>query len=328
LAREERILLSDDIRNPAHRVQHGYQANPEIDCEIKQINAVKRPGAGSVPGAIPRGRLICSDVWDVERGKSGVREPEGARRRPAEPDSGDALDWVRRKLGFEPDADQSRVMTSPTKRGLLNCTRQWGKSTITAARAVYEASHRKESLTLVVSPSGRQSGEFVRKAAGFARRLGIRPKGDGDNEMSLEFPNRSRIIGLPGSEATIRGFSAVGLLLVDEAARVSDELYLAIRPMLAVSSGTLWLMSTPFGQRGFFHETWARGGEEWERIRVPADECPRISRKFLEEERTAMGERWFRQEYLCEFVDAVSGVFERDLVQKAITTEVEPLLIP
>ena len=25
-----------------------------------------------------------------------------------------------------------------------------------------------------------------------------------------------------------------------------------------------------------------------------------------------MGERWFRQEYLCEFVDAVSGVFDRD----------------
>ena len=89
----------------------------------------------------------------------------------------------------------------------------------------------------MVSPSARQSGEFLRKAAGFARRLGIRPKGDGDNEISLEFPNGSRIVGLPGSEATIRGFSAVSLLLVDEAARVSDELYLAIRPMLAVSDG-------------------------------------------------------------------------------------------
>jgi len=66
--------------------------------------------------------------------------------------------------------------------------------------------------------------------------------------MSLEFPNGARIIGLPGSEATIRGFSAVSLLLVDEAARVSDDLYKAIRPMLAVSAGELWLMSTPFGK--------------------------------------------------------------------------------
>jgi hypothetical protein len=63
----------------------------------------------------------------------------------------------------------------------------------------------------------------------------LQVKGDGDNEMSSQFPNGSRIVGLPGSEGTIRGFSAVSLLLVDEASRVPDELYLAVRPMLAVS---------------------------------------------------------------------------------------------
>jgi hypothetical protein len=131
-------------------------------------------------------------------------------------------------------------------------------------------------------------------------------------------------VGLPGTEATVRGFSAVSLLLVDEAARVSDELYLAIRPMLAVSEGTLWLMSTPFGKRGFFYEAWASGGE-WERFQVTAYECPRISYKFLEEERTAMGERWFRQEYLCEFEDSVSSVCSRELVERAITFDFEPL---
>jgi hypothetical protein len=35
----------------------------------------------------------------------------------------------------------------------------------------------------------------------------------------------------------VPGFSAVWLPLVDEASRVSDELYLAVRPMLAVSGG-------------------------------------------------------------------------------------------
>ena len=84
--------------------------------------------------------------------------------------------------------------------------------------------------------------------------------------MSLAFPNGSRIVGLPGNEATVRGFSAVALMLVDEASRVSDDLYRAIRPMLAVSDGTLWLMSTPFGKRGFFYEAWANGGDTWERV--------------------------------------------------------------
>ena len=132
-------------------------------------------------------------------------------------------------------------------------------------------------------------------------------------------------MGLPGTEATIRGYSGVRLLLVDEAARVNDELYLAIRPMLAVSRGALWLMSTPFGRRGFFHEAWERGGPEWERIQVSAEDCPRIPHEFLEEERATMGERWFRQEYLCQFEDAVSGVFDRELVEQAFTFDVEPL---
>lgn len=260
-------------------------------------------------------------MWDIRRGDGELPQKE------APPVEG-AAEWVRRRLGLEPDAAQARVLETKSKRGLLNCTRQWGKSTITAAKAVYEAFHEPESLTLVVSPSARQSGEFVRKAAGFARRLGIRAKGDGDNEMSLEFPNRGRVVGLPGSEATIRGFSAVSLLLVDEAARVSDELYLAIRPMLAVSLGTLWLMSTPFGKRGFFYEAWERGGAEWERIRATAYECPRISKSFLEEERETMGERWFRQEYLCEFLEVASGVFDRELVEGAMTRDFGPLRIP
>ena len=200
-----------------------------------------------------------------------------------------AADWVGEKLRFRPDAQQARVLVSETKRGILNCTRQWGKSTVAAAKAVHHGWTEGGSLTVVVSPSARQSGELVRKAAGFARRLGMKAKGDGDNEISVQFPNGSRIVGLPGAEATVRGFSAVSLLLVDEASRVSDELYKALRPMLAVSQGALWLMSTPFGKRGFFYDAWTQGAGDWERIQVTAAECPRIPADFLREERKAMG---------------------------------------
>jgi hypothetical protein len=236
-----------------------------------------------------------------------------------------AGEWVREKLKFQTDALQERVLTTQSRRVVMNCTRQWGKSTVTAAKAVHQAYTVAESLTLVVSPSARQTGEFLRKAGGFVRRLKVAVKGDGDDEMSLWLPNRSRIVGVPGNESTVRGFSAVSLLLVDEAARVDDDMYLAVRPMLAVSNGTLWLMSTPFGKRGFFYETWVEGGAEWERVRVPADECPRIQRAFLEEERRTMGERWYHQEYQCEFVDSVSGIFDRDVVERAITRDVKPL---
>ena len=264
-------------------------------------------------------------MWEMKE----WRESGGERcTTPAlDNDAADAAEWVRTRLGLPVDELQERVLRTTNKRGILNCSRQWGKSTITAAKAIHQAYTEAESLTVVVSPSGRQSGEFLRKATGFARKLGIRPKGDGDNEISLELPNRSRIVGLPGTEPTVRGFSAVSLLLVDEASRVSDELYLAIRPMLAVSDGTLWLMSTPLGKQGFFYETWAHGGPEWERFRAPATECSRIRKAYLEEERATMGERWFRREYLCEFDDTLSGVFARELVESAITDEIKPLVI-
>src|SRR5207237_1010578 len=120
------------------------------------------------------------------------------------------------KLGFEADATQTLVMNRHIQRGLLNCTRQWGKSTVTAIMAVHRAYFTEGSLTIAVSPSGRQTGEFMRKTKGFARKLGIKGRGDGDNEISMLFPNGSRIVGLPGSEATVRGFSAVSLMLIDE----------------------------------------------------------------------------------------------------------------
>jgi hypothetical protein len=134
----------------------------------------------------------------------------------------------------------------------------------------------------------------------------------------VRLPNGSRIVGLPGNEGTIRGFSAVSLLIVDEAARVSDELYKALRPMLTVANGDVWLLSTPFGKRGFFYEQWEHGGAEWMRFRVPATECPRIPASRLEMEKRQLGDPWFRQEYLCEFVATDLQMFDSDLVSEAL----------
>ena len=233
--------------------------------------------------------------------------------------------FVSAKLGFTPDENQMRMLQCGAKRGILNCTRQWGKSTISAAMAVHQAYCRDRSLVIVVSPSARQSGEFVRKAQDFVSRLGLRIRGDGRNEISLLFPNGSRIVGLPGSESTVRGFSAVSLMLIDEASRVPDQLYKAVRPFLAVGGGSLWLLSTPFGKRGFFYEEWTNGGARWERLEVPATQCPRIPKEFLDEERESMGEATFRQEYLCEFGDTSASLFSREVIERAFSKDVKPL---
>jgi hypothetical protein len=138
--------------------------------------------------------------------------PEITEERREKPAAPDAVEFARTRLGIEPDERQAEVLRSEAKRGILNCTRQWGKSTIVAAKAVHRAYTRPKSLVLVASPSFRQSGEFVRKAEEMVARLGIKALGDGYNDISLVFPNGSRIVGLPGVERTVRGFSSVSML--------------------------------------------------------------------------------------------------------------------
>ena len=146
-----------------------------------------------------------------------------------------------------------------------------------------------------------------------------------ESALRLEFENGSRIICLPGKEATIRGFSGVALLVVDEASRVPDELYQAVRPMLAVSGGKIVLLSTPFGQRGFFHFEYTQGGGAWHRTKITAYDCPRISPEWLEQERRSIPDWVFRSEYLCEFVDTVDSVFRYEDIQAALDPKVLPL---
>src|SRR5690349_15943425 len=136
-----------------------------------------------------------------------------------------AVEWARQVLHFEPDEKQQSVLSSNTQRGILNCTRQWGKSTVCAIKAVHHAHFHPDSLVVVASPSLRQSGEFLRKARQAVAKLEIRVRGDGENRCSILLPNGSRIVGLPENEDTVRGFSRVGLLIIDEAARVSDRMY-------------------------------------------------------------------------------------------------------
>ena len=107
---------------------------------------------------------------------------------------------------------------------------------------------------------------------------------------------------------------------------MDDAVYKALRPSIATGDGDLWLMSTPYGKRGFFYETWEHGGAAWKRVSVPATECPRIPAAYLEEERRVLGALWFQQEYLCEFVDNGMEVFGRGLVEGALDDDLEPLV--
>lgn len=229
-----------------------------------------------------------------------------------------------RSLDVEPDSWQEQILCWSGQQAILNCSRQSGKSTVASLLALHRAFFFPNSLVLLVSPSLRQSSELFAKVRSWLERMPSKPEMAEDNRLSLVFTNSSRIISLPGNEATVRGFSAASLVILDEAARVDDTLYYSLRPMLATSGGRLLLMSTPYGKRGFFYEEWTIGSN-WTRISIPATACPRIPSDFLESERRSLGPRWFAQEYLCSFEDTVDQVFDTDLVRRLITPNIEPL---
>jgi hypothetical protein len=190
--------------------------------------------------------------------------------------------------------------------------------------ALHKALAAPGSLILILAPAERQAKELFTKVARFYGLLGHPIPADSYRKLGMHLTNGSRIEALPGTEKTIRGFSGVDLLIVDEAARVADELYYTVRPMLAVSGGRLMLLSTPFGERGVFYEEWT-GGVGWERYEVPASECPRIPAEFLQEERAALPSWVYRQEYECSFEETEDQVFTREMVEQAVSGEVTPL---
>lgn len=246
-----------------------------------------------------------------------------------------ALDPARlsMRVGIAPDDWQADLLRSQARQTIVLTSRQVGKSTTTAILAAHTALYNPGEPVLLLSPSLRQSGQIFQKVKWTLRRLGAEAAPvETDNALSVRLANGSEIVSLPGKGATIRGFSGVRLIVVDEAAFVADDLYAAVSPMLAVSGGRMILLTTPFGKRGFAYEEWtrseqqARAGEvpDWETVRITADMCPRIPAAFLEGERRKL-RILFLQEYMCEFLDVVRAVFQHEDVARAITDEVRPL---
>jgi Terminase large subunit, T4likevirus-type, N-terminal len=233
-------------------------------------------------------------------------------------------DHFARSLGLYPDEWQSKFLGSSSGRILLNCARQSGKSTMTAVVALHRALYYPGSLVLCLAPALRQSQELFGKVLALYRESGRRVPAMSEKKLSLELENDSRIITLPGSEKTIRGFSGASTLIVDEASRVDDGLYWATRPMLAVSGGSLIMLSTPFGKRGVFYDEWT-SGRGWERYEVHARDCPRIPASFLEEEQSTLPSWVYRQEYECSFEETEDQVFTTEMVERAVSSDVTPL---
>jgi hypothetical protein len=251
-----------------------------------------------------------------------------------------------RSLGQEPFAWQREALNPRIRRMLLMCARQAGKSTTVAGKALWKAKNYPYSLILIFSPTERQSKEVMKKIE-ILMALDETVKLRNDNAYEKQLENYSRIIALPGSEKSTRGYSGPTMIIIDEAAYVLDETYRAVRPMMTDADTELIMMTTPWGKRGFFFEAW-ESNRRWKKImvRTPADirggrlvppvlseeefreemarrgisgyYSPRHKWEWIAEEFEEHGELSFRQEYLLEFIDPAGTLFPHTYVEASI----------
>ena len=135
--------------------------------------------------------------------------------------------------------------------------------------------------------------------------------------------NGSKIYSLPAGKSGvfIRGFT-VDLLIGDEAAYISEQVWVAVKPMIAVSRkarglGWEFYLSTPFGKGGYFYD--CCHDPDFLQIHISSEDCPRIPRDFLRKERSRITKLEYAQEYLGEFVDEFHQFFPTPLIKKCMT---------
>ena len=239
------------------------------------------------------------------------------------------LALARQLLNFTPDQTQSELLSTTARYVLLNCHRQWGKTTFTAIRALHQAMAQPRQNILVLSPTLRQSHLLTARCREFARQLQLPFSTDGTNPCSLRLANNSLILALPAHPDHARGFSA-HLLIIDEAARVSDEVFSAVTPLIAATQGHLWLLSTPLGKQGFFYREFIAKHaptHPWFRLTAPAAgprASGRIPADFIAAERQRKTSQQFAEEYLCDFTTAERSVFSEDVIARAFSPLVQP----
>jgi hypothetical protein len=227
-------------------------------------------------------------------------------------------------IGLQLDEWQRDLMRSQAPRVLMCCSRQSGKSTVAALIAIATAIMRPNALVLLVSPSQRQSAELFRSLMVLFRKLKDAPDIRNESVLRVELANGSRIVALPGDERTIRGYTA-DLVVIDEAARCPDDLLASLRPTLATKSDSrLIALSTPRGKFGWYYDAW-HGHESWHRVRVPASDCPRISKAFLQEELRELGSARYEEEYNLAFLQDGDQVIRTEFFERAISKEVSRL---
>jgi len=220
-------------------------------------------------------------------------------------------------LHFKPFSYQEKLLNDPAKRIIACMGRQTGKTTTIATKAIHYAYAHKNTTTLIISPSLRQSMIMFDKILSLTHQNQIIRKSiTRKTRTIIQLTTGSQIIALPCSEHLLRGYTA-NIAICDEASFIPENIITEILyPMLSTTNGTAILLSTPWDKNHFFYKAFLNPNYSTHKIR--SSENPLIPTAFLQEMQQNMTTEAYKREYLAEFTEAASSYFPQELIRQCI----------
>lgn len=202
------------------------------------------------------------------------------------------------------------VLAYPHDVHVCVAQRQRGKSIVAEQIILYFALNNARSTSIYVAPSFPQCQKVFGELLNAVKNSSVFKSSNG-GLFKLEFVNGSSIQFLSASQDiqhlqgyTVRG----GILLLDEAAFLPDEVIFAMLPFVDANRAPILMISTPQFRQGYFYESYIDKNchqYDWTQY----DTSIMLSPQRLEQYRKKLPSIKFRQYYLGEFVDVNSGVF-------------------
>jgi len=204
----------------------------------------------------------------------------------------------------------------------IRAGRQVGKSTVISRKAVNFALSNPGVKVLIIAAAQREASFLFEKVRGEIETIEFNVFAEKPTQTKILLKNGSEIHALPTGRTgfLIRG-QTIDLLIADEAAYIPELVWLSVIPMIAVSRttrgfGWIWLLSTPFGNSGYFYDSFRN--PEFKNFHISSEECVRIPKQMLEEEKRRLSRNEYMQEWAGEFIDSIDKFFPTKLIKECV----------
>ena len=230
-------------------------------------------------------------------------------------------------FGFEPKEYQASLLRDQSKRIVVRWSRQAGKTTCIALRAIWFGCKYPKTLTLIVAPTLRQSMIMADRIQDFLEGLPKETRAalvEKIQRTTVHFRNGSRIIALPNSPQLLRGYTA-NQCIVDEAGFIKDDqlvFYNILYPMLSTTDGTLIAISTPWSKDSVFYRMCQ--APEFSKHTITCQDVVNsglVKQSFIDEMRSQLPFDRFQREFMAEFVEDVDAWLTQSVIANCIESQ-------